>query len=84
MTTKTAAVWREEARQGGYNDHSGLCSKKRHRQQSIVTNPGGRRTTRDPVNAERQAVLERRRRLEQHAEDAVLAEATGEIWDESS
>jgi hypothetical protein len=83
VTAKRTEARRDKMRQGGYSDHSGLYRRKRYRQQSIVINPGGR-SSREPVTADQRAALERRRRVEQHIEDAELAEATGEVWDQPS
>jgi hypothetical protein len=83
VTTKTTAARRQKSRQGGYADRSGPFRSKPRRPPSITINPGGRSAPREPATAEQRAALERRRRVEQHAEDADLAEATGEIWDES-
>jgi hypothetical protein len=82
VTTKRTKARREKLRQGGYADHSGLFRKKPGRRRSITINPG-RRPSPEPVTAGQRAALERRRRVEQYAEDADLAEATGEVWDES-
>ena len=81
MTSKTTAARRDKVRQGGYADHSGLFRKKPRRQQSITINPGGRSSP-EPVTDQQRAALERRRRVEQHMEDAELAEVTGEVWDD--
>jgi hypothetical protein len=36
------------------------------------------------MTAQQRVALERRRRVEQHMEDAELAEVTGEVWNHSS
>lgn len=81
MTAKRTEARRDKMRQGGYSDHSGLYRKKPQRQRSITINLG-RRSAREPMTVLQRAALERRRRVEQHIEDAELAEATGEVWDE--
>jgi hypothetical protein len=70
-------------RQEEYSDHSGLYRKKPRRQRSIMINPGSR-SSREPMTAQQRAAFERRRRVEQHMEDAELAEVTGEVWDRFS
>jgi hypothetical protein len=80
MTTKSAAARRQKVRERGYSDHSGLFRKQPQRPRSSTINAGGR-SSREPVTAEQQAALERRRRLEAHRENAELAAVTGEVWD---
>jgi hypothetical protein len=80
---RTEAARRDKMRQGGYSDHSGLYRTKPQRQRSITINPG-RRSTQELMTAQQRAVLERRRRVEQHMEDAELAKVTSKVWDQSS
>jgi hypothetical protein len=84
VTTKTTAARRENVRRGGYADYSELFRSKPRRPPSITINPGGRSGPREPVTAEQRAALKRRRRVEQYAEDANLADAMAEVWDESA
>lgn len=83
MTAKTTEPRRDKMREGANGDHSGLHHTKPQRQRSITINPG-RRSSREPVTAQQRAALERRRRVEQHMEDAELAAVTGEVWDHAS
>ena len=80
---QTTAPRREKTKRRRNLDHSGLFRNKPGQSQQIVINPRGRSAPPDPVTAEQRACLERRRRVERHLEDTELAQATGEIWDES-
>ena len=84
MAAKTAAPRREKSKRSRNLDHSGLFRRKPGQTQQIVINPRGRSAPPDPLTPEQRASLERRRRVERQQEEADLAQATGEVWDESS
>ena len=84
MVAKTTAPRREKTKRRRNLDHNGLFRKKPGQKQQIVINPRGRSAPPEPITAEQRASLERRRRVERQQEEADLAQATGEVWDESS
>ena len=84
MVAKTTAPRREKTKRRRNLDHNGLFRKKPGQKQQIVINPRGRSAPPEPITAEQRASLERRRRVERHLENSELAQATGEVWDEST
>ena len=79
-----AAPRREKTKRRRNLDHNGLFRRKPGQTQQIVINPRGPSAPPDPLTPEQRASLERRRRVERHLEDSDLAQATGEVWDEST
>jgi len=80
VTAKTTETRRNKMRQGGHSNNTDGYRKKPQRQRSITINLG-RRSSQEPVTPQQRAALEHRRRVEQHMEDAELAQVLGEVWD---